>query len=59
MYLFNLRINEENQKLARDFVFNLSNTGILDTICFSEVLDSLDNKIKVGNIVQVYYIFNK
>ena len=48
-------LNERKSKIGKRFCFfNLSDdTGILDTICFSEVLDSLDNKIKVGNIVQV------
>ena len=34
-------------------------TGILDTICFSEVLDSLNSELKVGSIVFVKLVLQQ
>ena len=48
-------LKERKSKTGKRFCFfSLSDeTGILDTICFSEVLDSLNSDLKVGNIVFV------
>ena len=54
-------LKERKSKNGKRFCFfSLSDeTGILDTICFSEVLDSLNSELKVGSIVFVKLVLQQ
>ena len=54
-------LNFRNSRTGKKFCFlTLSDdTGSLDTICFSEFLDSLNFELKVGSIISVKLILQK
>jgi len=52
-------LNERTSKTGRKYCFlNLSDeTGSMDSICFSEVLESSQNYLKIGKVILVRLIF--
>ena len=54
-------INQRTSKTGKKYCFlNLSDeTGSIDTICFSEVLESVQNYLTIGKVVFVRLAFSK
>ena len=52
-------LNQRTSKTGKKYCFlNLSDeTGSIDTICFSEVLESVQNYLKIGKVIFVKLIF--